>query len=171
MTQPISQVLHEFLHDTRILAEISRRMKKNLSTLASELNPNCSYAKFGLDDFLPLCLVLREMGYDRELDGILYAYFESLRSTAADVPANDELLPLVYTLMEKTGTLASQAMKLIDNADTNELRQTAALLRSTLLPTTLRLGSVIDARLSRIPESENVIPKLQTSHNASGSAS
>lgn len=156
MTQPISQILHDFLHDSRILAQVARRMNKNLSTIASELNPNCTYAKFGLDDFLPLCRILREMGYDKELDGILYTYFESLRGEAGEIPANEELMPLVSELLEKTGTLAGTAMKLINRADENELRQVAALLRSSLLPTTLRLGSLIDAHLNRGSETEVV---------------
>jgi len=129
------------------MGEVSRRMRKPLATLASELNPRCSKAKFGLDELQPLCSALREMGWDRELDGILHDYFESLRQGNPEPPANDELLPLVSTLMENTGTLANTVVRVMGNADESELRQVAGLLRGSLLPTALRLGSLIDNRL------------------------
>jgi hypothetical protein len=151
MDRSISQVLRDFLHERRLMAEVARRMGKKFSTLASELNPHCPKAKFGLDDLLPLCSVLRAMGYDKELEGILHDYFESLRQGDVEAPASDELLPLVSTLMEKTGTLANSAVRLLNSTDDNELRQVASLLRSSLLPTTLRLGSLIDGRLKEHP--------------------
>jgi hypothetical protein len=149
MDEPISKILHEFLATHRIMAEVARRTGWNLSTLASELNPHCAYAKFGIDDLTILCNTVREIGYGKEMDGILHEYFESFRDSAPASEAPDNLAMLASSLMAKTAALADGTTKLLNSTDERDLKVVRQMIKSELIPTALRLGSLIDDRLRK----------------------
>jgi len=149
MDEPISKILHEFLTTHRIMADVARRIDGNLSTLASELNPKCGYAKFGIDDLPRLCKAVREIGYGKEMDGILHEYFETFRDSRPVSETTDNLAVLTSSLMAKTAALADGTAKLLNSTDDRNLRVVRQLIKSELIPTALRLGSLIDDRLKK----------------------
>lgn len=159
MSKAISQVLHEFLTARRILSEVARRLDMKLSTLASELNPKCENAKFGLDDFEKLCSAIREIGYSGEMDSILHEYFETLNDSASDTESSQNLALLSADLMAKTAALADSTMKLLDSSDDTQLRALQALIRSELLPTSMRLIHIIDHRIGKENTGDEPIPQ------------
>ena len=159
MNQPISHVLHEFLHTRRILAEVARRLDTKLSTLAAELNPNAGYAKFGIDDFERLCKAVREIGYGGEMDGILHEYFENLKDHKIDTETSDNLVVLSASLMSKTAALADGTMKLLDSSDDAQLQVIKQMIRSELIPTAMRLTYLIDRQLNEDDSGAEPIPQ------------
>ncbi|MCB9369607.1 MAG: hypothetical protein H6507_10915 [Calditrichaeota bacterium] len=150
MTVTITERLHDFLFEKKLITEVAKRMGKKLTTLASELNPGASYAKFGINDFLPLCVAVREMGYGDELDAILHEYFEALKSgtsSQSEPYSSQELSAMVVELMTNTATLANKASKLFGTTDKRELREVRSLISQHLLPTALKLAASIDSEL------------------------
>ncbi len=160
MNQPISHVLHEFLHTRRILAEVARRIDMKLPTLCSQLNPKADYAKFGIDDFEKLCTAVQEMGYSGEMGGILHEYFEKLKSHEVDSETSDNLALIAASLMSKTAQLADGTTKLLDSANREELSNIKGMISRDLLPTALKLSRLIERRLNEGDIIDELLPEI-----------
>jgi hypothetical protein len=142
------------------MAEVARRLDVKLSTLASELNPKATNAKFGIDGFEELCKVVREIGYGKELDGILHEYFEEIKHYRIESESTDNLTDLAMSLMSNTAALADGTTKLMKSADDAQLRKVKEMIRSELIPTAMRLDYLIDRHLNETSSSDEPYPQV-----------
>jgi hypothetical protein len=154
MSLLISEVVHRWLHERRIISEVAEEMGKSVSTLSAELRPSRTNAKLGADDLIPLFNAVRQIGYGRELDGILYSFIAELKGDDLPAASDDDLLPEVLKLTSSVGDVFQWISQPSRTENTAELERILDELQSQVLPAALQLERLVSSRL-RVKEAAN----------------
>jgi hypothetical protein len=147
MSASIAERLYDWIHERRIMSALAQEMGVKESTLSAELRPNQSSAKLGADSLVPLCQAIRNIGYGKELDGILHEFIMDLRGTNPLSIPDKDLVPHVIIMARGLGVLSSCAAKIPRMNNEAELVQLCTILRTELLPVIMQMDATIDARL------------------------
>lgn len=147
MDYSITQVLHDLLKKRQLIKEIAKRMGMKYPTLAGKLNG--TYAKLSADEFLPLCMAIREAGYEKELDGILHEYFTRLKGEVSWKPEGEDLVALTLSLYTGMGMLADHVARLSATNDTKEMIRLRNRISQDMFPNLVKMGKILDDKLAK----------------------
>lgn len=150
MTYSITRVLHQWMCKRRIIKVVAQAMGKSDITLAAELRPSSRQAKLGADELVPLFQAVRQVGYGRELDGILYHFMRALQGSELAIRTDPNMVSHVLSLVTSLGTLSACASNIATSTDEAELERLGLKLRTEVLPVVLRMEALVYSRLDSI---------------------
>ncbi len=146
----LTQALYDWMHERRIVAAVADEIGMEKSTLSAELRPACTSAKLGVDTLIKLCHAVRQLGYGKELDGILHQYFDALKGPATAEPTEKNMQTSVIELTKTLGILADFSDRIYQITDEAELVKLNTMVRTVIFPTVMQIESIIESQLSKI---------------------
>lgn len=151
MSYSITQVLYNFLRQNRIMADVARELDRSLATLSAELRPTNTHAKLGADELVPIFEAIRAIGWGDRLEGIITEFFLHARGDkGVNSVSETDFVPMIMQMNSTLGLVSRVAERVATSTNEKELVSTAALLRAQLLPTVVRMGTIVDMRLARL---------------------
>jgi hypothetical protein len=152
----LSHVLFIWLHERRIVADLARHMGIDKSTLSAKLSPRKNRARLAADDLIPLFDAIREIGYGKELSGILHPFLEAMQGTdPVNINPADQVAQLA-ALGKGVSTLFDCAARVPQMKDPEELRRLKIQVRTEVLPLVLQMEAILDQRLQKVTKAEHV---------------
>lgn len=154
MTDSIAQDLYLWMHKRRIIPLVAKQMGLDVSTLTAKLACKKNRGHLMADELIPLFDAIREVGWGKELDGLMYPYLEVMRGAerASASPA-DEISHLL-ALGQGVSTLFSCASRIPTMTDPAELRRLKIQVRTEVLPLVLQLEALLDKRLQKVTKTK-----------------
>jgi hypothetical protein len=150
MAGTITEVLYDWLHKRRLVRAVAERMGMNPITLSAELRPTNGHAKLGADELIPLFDAIRDLGYGRELRGILQRFIAELKGKDWLSIPDDRLEPLIVQLTRGLAFFSEFAVRVPSRTDERELMRMRTLLRTEIIPAIMRLEDTIERSLGRV---------------------
>jgi hypothetical protein len=147
MSRTISEAIYLWMLEKRITTDVATEMGKSVSTLSAELRPTRSNAKLGADDLVPLFDAIREVGYGRELDGIMFSFIADLKGESRKIVAGDDVLSEVLRLTSGVSAIFHSASNASGGGNSAELTEMLSTLHAEVLPAALQLERILTAKI------------------------
>lgn len=148
MAGSITEILYDWLHKRRLVTATAQRMGMNPITLSAKLRPSNGQAKLGADELVPLFNAIREMGYGKELAGMLHRFIADLKGRERQTIPDEQLEPLIVQLTRGLAFFSEFAVRVPSQTNKVELARMRTMLRTEILPAVLRLEATIERGLA-----------------------
>jgi hypothetical protein len=167
VSRSIVETLYYWMHSRRIESEVATEMGIPVATLSAKLSPARPQAKLGADELVPLFEAIRKIGYENELQGVIYRFVRELKGEDLQQTADEDLVPQMFSLLRSMGILAQIADGISRNDNVAELEKMRTMLSTEVLPVVLQMESILTSRIHVLhpPKSISVAEaKLATSN-------
>lgn len=150
MDYSITRVLYDWMHEKRIVTLVAQEMGMKDCTLSAKLRPSNPQAKLSADELVQLFSAVRQVGYGKELSGILHEFVRACQGTVEFEADGTDMIPHVLELVRGLGLLSDVAGRIATISDEEELIKLSTMIRTEILPVVLRMESLVDARLEKL---------------------
>lgn len=150
MCSSISGTLYEWLREKRLMKAVAQRMGVPHSTLAAELRCEKYRAKLGADELIPLMRAIRELGYAKELSGIVRRFVQELEGEPLREVDAEEFGQLLLGVMQGIGVLSKSAARMASLEEQRELARLKTMIRAEIIPAVYKLEDIVDSRLAQV---------------------